>query len=163
MSTLKVKPGSQLRCCSANTAMSSGRLNHACSGSGLSQSLPSGNVHCLYRAPAGNVLWDCVSRIDDATIKAIEALAAGFQPGLVAPPTCLRSMVEWSHAFGRAPILVHADHRRVGRVAPPSHRVLGRRSRRFEARDHAAPLWWSFRRFDGLAVVRTVPRSAADG
>ncbi len=52
LSTLKVKPGSQLRCCSANTAMSSGRLNHACSGLGLSQSLPSGNVHCLCRAPA---------------------------------------------------------------------------------------------------------------
>jgi hypothetical protein len=65
----------------------------------------------LVQGSSGNVLWDCVSLIDDATIKAIEALG-GVSALAVSHPHLFGSMVEWSHAFGRAPILVHADHRR---------------------------------------------------
>jgi len=64
----------------------------------------------LVQASQGNVLWDCVSLIDDATIQAIEALG-GISCLALSHPHLFGSMVEWSHAFGHAPILVHADLR----------------------------------------------------
>jgi len=65
----------------------------------------------LVQASKGNVLWDCVSLIDDATIAAIEALG-GISSLAMSHPHLFGSMVEWSHAFGNAPIHLHIDHRR---------------------------------------------------
>jgi hypothetical protein len=65
----------------------------------------------LLQAPEGNVLWDCVSLIDDATIQAVEELG-GISSLAMSHPHLVGSMVEWSHAFGHAPIHMHADHRR---------------------------------------------------
>lgn len=64
----------------------------------------------LVQAPAGNVLWDCVSLIDDATVEAVEALG-GISALAMSHPHMFGSMVEWSHAFGRAPIHLHDDYR----------------------------------------------------
>lgn len=64
----------------------------------------------LVQAPGGNVLWDCVSLIDDATIEVIEALG-GISSLALSHPHLFGSMVEWSHAFGNAPIRLHIDHR----------------------------------------------------
>jgi glyoxylase-like metal-dependent hydrolase (beta-lactamase superfamily II) len=56
--------------------------------------------------------------IDDATIKAIEALG-GISVLAMSHPHLFGSMVEWSHAFGNAPIHLHADHRQwVQRLDP---------------------------------------------
>jgi hypothetical protein len=65
----------------------------------------------LVQASHGNVLWDCVSLIDDATVEAIEALG-GISALAMSHPHMFGSMVEWSHAFGRAPIYLHEDYRR---------------------------------------------------
>ena len=62
----------------------------------------------LVQAPHGNVLWDCISLIDDATIQAIKALG-GISCLAMSHPHLFGSMVELSHAFGHVPILVHAD------------------------------------------------------
>lgn len=64
----------------------------------------------LVQAPGGNVLWDCVSFIDDATIEEVERLG-GLSSLAMSHPHLVGSMVEWSHAFGDAPIHLHADHR----------------------------------------------------
>jgi glyoxylase-like metal-dependent hydrolase (beta-lactamase superfamily II) len=64
----------------------------------------------LVQGPRGNVLWDCVSLIDPATIVAIEALG-GISALAMSHPHLFGSMVEWSHAFGGAPIHLHADFR----------------------------------------------------
>jgi glyoxylase-like metal-dependent hydrolase (beta-lactamase superfamily II) len=64
----------------------------------------------LVQASKGNILWDCVSLIDDATIEAIEALG-GISALAMSHPHMFGSMVEWSHAFGRAPIYLHNDYR----------------------------------------------------
>jgi len=64
----------------------------------------------LVQAPGGNVLWDCVSLIDNATIEAIEGLG-GISSLAMSHPHLFGSMVEWSHAFGNAPIHLHIDHR----------------------------------------------------
>jgi hypothetical protein len=72
----------------------------------------------LVQTPQGNVLWDCVSLIDDATVEAIEALG-GISNLAMSHAHMYGSMVEWSHAFGNAPIRLHAANERwVMRPAP---------------------------------------------
>jgi hypothetical protein len=65
----------------------------------------------LVQSPSGNVLWDCVSLIDDATSEAINDLG-GIASITVSHPHMFGSMVEWSHAFGNAPIYLHASFER---------------------------------------------------
>ena len=64
----------------------------------------------LVQTPAGNVLWDCISLLDDATVEAIRALG-GISAIAVSHPHTVGSLVEWSHAFGDVPIYWHADNR----------------------------------------------------
>ena len=64
----------------------------------------------LVQASNGNVLWDCVSLIDYATIEAVEMLG-GISALAMSHPHMFGSMVEWSHAFGNAPIHLHADYK----------------------------------------------------
>lgn len=65
----------------------------------------------LVQSPGGNVLWDCVSLIDEATVRAIEALG-GISSLASSHPHMYASMVEWSHAFDKAPIYLHAANER---------------------------------------------------
>ena len=62
----------------------------------------------LVQTPAGNVLWDCLSLVDQATISAIEALG-GISGLAMSHPHMFGSMVAWSHAFGGSPIHLHAS------------------------------------------------------
>lgn len=64
----------------------------------------------LVQTPRGNVLWDCVSLIDDAAIEAVAALG-GVSSLAMSHPHLFGSMVEWSHAFDNAPIHLHMDLR----------------------------------------------------
>jgi hypothetical protein len=65
----------------------------------------------LVQTPQGNVLWDCVSLIDNATIEAVAALG-GISALANSHPHMYASMVAWSHAFGNAPIHLHAANER---------------------------------------------------
>lgn len=64
----------------------------------------------LVQTSNGNVLWDCVSLIDDTTIAAVRALG-GISAIAVSHPHLSGSLVEWSRAFDNAPIYWHADNR----------------------------------------------------
>lgn len=64
----------------------------------------------LVQGANGNVLWDCVSLIDKATVEAIEALG-GISAMAMSHPHMFGSMVEWSHAFGKIPIHLHIDYK----------------------------------------------------
>jgi hypothetical protein len=64
----------------------------------------------LVQTPAGNVLWDCVSLLDDATVEAINS-RGGISAIAVSHPHTIGSLVEYSHAFDNAPIYWHADNR----------------------------------------------------
>jgi len=64
----------------------------------------------LVQTPNGNVLWDCVSLLDDATVEAVRALG-GISAIAVSHPHTVGALVEWSHAFDNAPIYWHADNR----------------------------------------------------
>lgn len=60
----------------------------------------------VVRTPAGNVLWDCVPPLDDATVEAVRELG-GLAAIAVSHPHYYTTMVEWSHAFGKVPIHLH--------------------------------------------------------
>ncbi len=64
----------------------------------------------LIQSEAGNILWDCVSLIDDETVARIQALG-GISAIAISHPHYYSSMVEWSQAFGGAPIYLHDDDR----------------------------------------------------
>lgn len=65
----------------------------------------------LVQAAGGNVLWDCLSLIDEATVAAVNALG-GISALAISHPHMFGSMVEWSHAFGSAPVYLHASYKR---------------------------------------------------
>ncbi len=65
----------------------------------------------LVRTSKGNVLWDCISLLDDATVEAVRALG-GIAAIAVSHPHLAGSIVDWSQAFDHAPIYWHADNRR---------------------------------------------------
>ena len=62
----------------------------------------------LAQTPAGNVLWDCISYIDDDTIARVRDLG-GLVAIAASHPHFYGSMVEWSHAFDGAAIFVPRD------------------------------------------------------
>jgi hypothetical protein len=58
----------------------------------------------------GNVLWDCISLIDEPTIEAVVA-AGGLRAIAISHPHFYDTMVEWSRALGDVPIYLHAADR----------------------------------------------------
>jgi glyoxylase-like metal-dependent hydrolase (beta-lactamase superfamily II) len=72
----------------------------------------------LVRTRSGNLLWDCISYIDDETVRAIEGLG-GIDAIALSHPHFYSSMVEWSEAFGGVPVYVHnLDRTWVQRAHP---------------------------------------------
>jgi hypothetical protein len=72
----------------------------------------------LLRTPAGNVLWDCISLLDEATIDIIQGLG-GLVAIAISHPHYYTTMVEWSRAFGTVPVYLHAvDRAHVVRPDP---------------------------------------------
>ena len=65
----------------------------------------------LIRTPEGNVLWDCVALLDAPTIDRVKELG-GIAEIAVSHPHYYTTMVEWSRAFGGAPVHIHEAERR---------------------------------------------------
>ena len=64
----------------------------------------------ILRAADGNVLWDCISFIDAATIELVKGLG-GLAAIAISHPHYYSTMVEWSRAFGGIPIYLPAGDR----------------------------------------------------
>jgi hypothetical protein len=64
----------------------------------------------ILRAGTGNILWDCISFIDAATIELVNGLG-GLSAIAISHPHYYGTMVEWSRAFGGIPIHLHAADR----------------------------------------------------
>ena len=64
----------------------------------------------LARTPAGNVLWECLALIDDATVDLLKGLG-GVAAIAISHPHYYTTMVEWSRALGGVPIHLHAADR----------------------------------------------------
>jgi len=93
----------------------------------------------VVQTPAGNLLWDCLALIDDATIARVNELG-GLRAIAISHPHYYTTMIEWSRAFGGVPILLHEDDRSW--VMRP---------------DPCIEYWHGERRdlFGGLALVRS--------
>jgi hypothetical protein len=94
------------------------RLEPGLMGIGTTPDFAIGQRALLVQRADGNVLWDCVALIDEATIDIVEALG-GVSAIAISHPHYYTTMVEWSHAFGRIPIYLHeADKAWVQRRDP---------------------------------------------
>ncbi len=92
----------------------------------------------LVQSPEGNLLWDCITLVDDDTVARVRA-AGGIRAIAISHPHYYSGVVEWSRAFGGVPILLHADDREwVMRDAPAIEYWAG----------ETRALW------DGMALVR---------
>src|SRR5437867_10414303 len=63
----------------------------------------------LVQTAQGNILWDSISYLDDATIEAVRRLG-GISAITISHPHFYSSMVEWARAFD-APVRLHAANR----------------------------------------------------
>jgi glyoxylase-like metal-dependent hydrolase (beta-lactamase superfamily II) len=79
-------------------------------GIGTTPEFAIGQRALLLRTSEGNVLWDCISLLDDATIAIIRALG-GLRGIAISHPHYYATMLEWSRAFDDAPIYLHAEDR----------------------------------------------------
>jgi glyoxylase-like metal-dependent hydrolase (beta-lactamase superfamily II) len=61
----------------------------------------------IVETAAGNVMWDCVSLVDDESVAALRA-RGGLSAIAISHPHFYASMVSWSTAFDDCPIYVHA-------------------------------------------------------
>jgi hypothetical protein len=75
-------------------------------GIGTQPTFAIGQRALLICTPNGNVLWDCISLIDAATVVLIKGLG-GLKAIGISHPHFYTSMVEWSRAFD-APVYLHA-------------------------------------------------------
>ena len=79
-------------------------------GIGTEPSFAIGQRALLVQSPGGNLLWDCVTLLDDQTIDRIHGFG-GIRAIAISHPHFYSAMVEWSHVFNDAPIHLHAADR----------------------------------------------------
>src|SRR5262249_15448872 len=65
----------------------------------------------LIQTARGNILWDCVALLDEATIRRLKELG-GIAEIAVSHPHYYTTMIEWSKACGGAPIHIHSLDRK---------------------------------------------------
>jgi hypothetical protein len=89
-------------------------------GIGSEPSIAIGQRALLVPGDEGNVLWDCITLLDDETVAAVRA-RGGISAIAISHPHYYSAMIEWSRAFD-APIYLHADDRQwVMRPDPAIH------------------------------------------
>jgi len=88
-------------------------------GVGASPPTAIGQRALLVRGPAGNVLWDMITYIDDDLVSQVRELG-GVSAIAISHPHFYGSMIEWAHAFD-APVYIHAADRQW--VARPDDSV----------------------------------------
>lgn len=106
-------------------------------GLGTEPSFAIGQRALLVQSPGGNLLWDCLTLLDDQTIDRITRLG-GIRAIAISHPHYYSAMIEWSRAFQDAPIYLHAADRKW--VMRPDRSVQF-----WESTTH--PLW------DGMTLI----------
>jgi glyoxylase-like metal-dependent hydrolase (beta-lactamase superfamily II) len=64
----------------------------------------------LVRTQEGNLLWDCVTCLDRATVDAVRDVG-GIAAIAISHPHYYSAMVDWSNVFGGVPVYIHAGDR----------------------------------------------------
>ena len=78
-------------------------------GLGCEPSFAIGQRALLVETPGGNVLWDCITLLDDELVAAVAA-RGGLSAIAISHPHYYSSLVEWSRSFD-APVYLHAADR----------------------------------------------------
>src|SRR5690349_12095747 len=65
-----------------------------------------GQYALLVETPTGNLLWDCLSYIDDATVQAVRE-RGGLSAIAISHPHFYANNRAWSEAFGDVPVYIH--------------------------------------------------------
>jgi len=111
------------------------------------------SARCCWRTPQDNVLWDCLSLLDDATISLIRALG-GLRAIAISHPHYYTRMQDWARAL-TVPFIstppTPTDHASRSRDPPLAWRDAGNRARRDPAQGRR-PLSRLARCFTGLTV-----------
>lgn len=85
-------------------------------GIGTEPSFAIGQRALLVETPDGNVLWDCISYLDDDTVAEITR-RGGLAAVAISHPHYYGVLAEWSAAFGGVPVWIHeADREWLGRT-----------------------------------------------
>jgi hypothetical protein len=80
-------------------------LEPGLTGIGANPQIGIGQRALLVQTPGGNFMWDCLGFIDDAGMDAVRA-RGGLHGIAMSHPHFYGVCVEWSHAFGGAPIYI---------------------------------------------------------
>ena len=76
----------------------------------------------IARTAAGNVMWDCVSLVDDASVAALREIG-GLSAIAISHPHFYASMATWSATFGDCPVYIHAADRQWVQYPTPGLRL----------------------------------------
>jgi hypothetical protein len=106
-------------------------------GIGSTPAFAIGQRALLLRTEHGNILWDCIATLDDATISMIEGIG-GIDAIAISHPHFYTTMVEWARAFTARIHLHAADKQWIMRNDPA-----------IELWDGGAKTLW-----DGVTLVR---------
>src|SRR5581483_2962814 len=93
-------------------------------GIGSSPAFAIGQRALLLRTEAGNILWDCIATLDDATVALIEGLG-GIDAIAISHPHFYTTMVEWARAFTARIHLHTADRQWIQRPDPAIEQWAG--------------------------------------
>lgn len=83
------------------------QLESGLTGIGTEPCFAIGQRALLIQTQEGNILWDCISLIDDATVQFIQGLG-GLRAIAISHPHYYTTLVEWRRAFGQVPVYLHA-------------------------------------------------------
>jgi glyoxylase-like metal-dependent hydrolase (beta-lactamase superfamily II) len=84
----------------------------------------------LVRTPAGNVLWDCVTLLDDETVRRVRELG-GLRAIVISHPHYYSTHAEWAHTFD-CPVYLAGEDRRWTTVSSPRQVFLAEGEFEFE-------------------------------
>jgi hypothetical protein len=77
---------------------------------GTEPSIAIGQRALIVQTPNGNVMWDCISFVDDASIAEVRELG-GLSAIAISHPHFYACNMAWSAAFGDCPVYIHAADR----------------------------------------------------
>jgi hypothetical protein len=86
------------------------KKEHSLMAIGTEPSFGIGQRALLIMRPEGNLLWDCISLLDNATVDFIESMG-GLSAIAISHPHYYTTMVEWSKVFGDIPVYLHEADR----------------------------------------------------
>lgn len=96
------------------------RLEPGLMGIGMEPAFAIGQRALLVQSPKGNVLWDCIPLLDQATVDVVTALG-GITAIAISHPHYYTTCVEWAHAFACDVLLHEADRAWMLRPDPAVH------------------------------------------